>query len=249
MDGGIEPRELTDEDRVALGQRVREIRIQQGLRQSDLARIAGVSITTVFEVEKGGAARLSSIQKICSVGLAHPYESMVRWRKRHDNEGYMLYRTENATWIAPEDIRTMIPDDNAERIQDPAERRRLGRLGFVVTFYNLPDIRMVDGPGTFFLEIHGRRVSALNESTYQNCKLQCQSGSVRIMIGEQAVELNAGDIVACLGGDIRWIEPAKPLSHDESAPILLYMGAKSVGKAVHGGRRTLVRKEQKAKPD
>ena len=211
---------------------MRHFRIQQGLTQAELAAKAGVSVMTLYKIEYGVPARLSSIEKICTKGLGTPFEALIQTRAMLDVQDYLLYRAEAANWYAPIDRRRSVPEENARRLQDPAERRRLGKLGFVSAFHNNPNIVMPDGPGTLFLEIHGRMAGPINAGVYRDCKLHLQAGRVRCAIRERTLEMFVGDMVGLRDADLRWIEPLVPLTPEEPPPLLLWMGAGRIGKAV-----------------
>ena len=230
-------------DRALIGKRVRDFRIQKGLTQAELAARSGISIVTLYQVERGGPTRASSIDKICRQGLQTPLHSLLAVQVKMRDEAFLVYRADEAEWRATSDRRRRVPEDNLLRIQDPAERRRQGRLGFVAAFVNNPNLVMPDGPGTLFFEIHDRFEGPINQGVFRDCKLHLQAGRLRCRISEETLELGPGDILACRDESIRWIEPLVSLTPDEPVPLLLWMGAVRMGKAVReDGRRTIVRR-------
>ena len=59
-----------DEILFELGQRLRQQRLAQGLRQADLAAMANVSVGTIKAVEARGASSMESwIRVVCALGL------------------------------------------------------------------------------------------------------------------------------------------------------------------------------------
>ena len=216
------------------------------MSQIELAERAGVSLSTVYHIESGRSTRASSIRKVCEIGLDTAPEDLVQTREKQASDPYLLYQASSAIWREEQDRRRAIPDDSFTLIQDPAERRRLGRLGLVGSFMNNPNIVMPDGPGTVFLEIYGRREGAVNAGVYRDSKLYCQSGGVRCAVGEHRVELRAGDMIGYTTADLRWIEPLELPVPNEEPSRLLWMGAVRIGKTIRGDRRTIVRKSRKA---
>ena len=227
-------------DTTLLGKRVRTFRIRRGLTQLELAIRAGVSLSTVYHVESGRPTRWSSLRKVCVDGLDTAPEDLVKTQEKRGSEPFLLYRAETAAWREEHDRRRTVPPDSLARNGDAGERARLGKLGFVASFMNNPNIVMPEGPGTVFLEIHGRREGNVNAGVYRDAKLYCQTGGVRCAFAERTVELREGDMIGYASADLLWIEPLDPT---DAPSLLLWMGAVSVGKAnPDNGRRTIVRK-------
>lgn len=219
--------------RTELGEALKKLRRQLRLSQSELAIRAGASLSTVYHVERGRPTRESSIRRICTNGLGAIYEEIAQTRNVGEADELVLYRAHEATWFAASDGRRVIPDDNAERLLDPLERRRLGRLGFVPAFINSPSLAIGGGPSAFFLELHGRFEEEINATIFRNAKVYCQSGAIRCGVGRKTVDLFEGDMIACRCADLHWMEPLNPLSPKDAPSLVLWMGAVKVGEPRH----------------
>lgn len=230
-------------DRLLIGERIRRLRIRQGLTQAALAERSGVTVSTVYHAEKGASIRIGSVRKLCR-GLNTSFDGLLQSQAANElaERSHVLYHASNAEWYAPIDNRRAIPTDNALRLRDPAERHRLGHLGFVPVVFNNPHLIMEEGPGTVFIEVYGRYEQPINSRVFRDAKLYCQSGAVRCQIGDDEVTLETGDMIGYRSADLRWIEPLRPLEADDPPPFLLWIGAVRVGKAVReNGRRIVVR--------
>lgn len=221
-----------------LGDRVRTFREMLGLTQAELAEVAGIAVRTIRNVEAGRSIRRSTITKICE-GLDVPPASLEESVDAAVGSTYpLLYRSSKAEWHAWIDSRKAVPQDNRQRLQDPGERRRLGKLGLVTLFFNNPYLIMPDGPGTIFIEVFGHYEGAINEIYYRDCKIYCQRGTVRCQILESIVELGPGDVAGFRSADLRWLEPAHELRDSELPPLLLWIGAVPVSKSRGNSQRS-----------
>lgn len=240
-------RSLSPEERLLLGHRLQTLRINRGLTQAETARRAGVSAKTLYHLERGEPVRADSVLRICRgletwpSGLLQDLE-----QERPPERPFLLHRAADAEWHAPEDRRRAVPEDNAARLRDPAERRRLGGLGFVDCFVSNPNLVMPEGPGTLYFELHRRSEGDINALLFRDSKILCVAGHIRLDIGGDAVELGPGDMVGYRSADLRWGEPARPLGPDEPPPRILWIGAVRVGKVVKPRGRTVVRRRKEA---
>jgi transcriptional regulator with XRE-family HTH domain len=127
-------------DSLLFGRNARGLRVLQRLTQGELAKRSGVSLTTVYSAEKGVRLRTSTLKKIAE-GLNTNFDSLAyRTLKIKDSErAHVMHSMEETIWFGETDQRRQIPADNHERIQDPAERMRLGRVGLVPSFRVNPD--------------------------------------------------------------------------------------------------------------
>ena len=230
-----------------IGHHLREFRMALGLTQSEVAQRSGITLSTVFHLERGDPVRLRSVLLVCK-GLGTSFEDI---RHRHlttkspDNP-HVVHRANATVWQSPVDLRRKIPPDNAERIAVPEERLRLGKLGLVPIFAGFLNLLMPDGPGMTLLELFGRYSTPFNHTVYRESVLQCQQGGARLQIGESVVELAPGDFVGYASEEMRWIEPVGVLPADEPT-VLLWTGAVRIGKVFQDGKtRTAVRKPKKS---
>ncbi len=230
-------------DPVHLGNTIRAFRVLLGLTQQDVAARSGASITTIYGIESGRPARVSSLRRVCA-GMGTDLDEFLKINPTRNvkEAGYVLHRASTVQWHAPLDRRKMVPGDNDELVQDPAERRRLGRLGLTPLFGYRPHLMMPQGPGTTFIELYGRYDRAMNADVYREALICCQRGSVRIGIGDSVAELGEGDVVGFSNGEMRWMEPIAN-DPDELPTRLLWIGAVRIGRVIPLDRkRVLVRR-------
>ena len=214
-----------------------------GLTQHDVAQRSGVSITTVFGIESGRSTRLSSLNKVCG-GMGTDLDEFLKINPTRNMKGpdYVVHRASSIRWHAPIDHRKKVPEDNDDLVQDPEERRRLGKLGLTPLFGYRPRLIMPQGPGTTFIELYGRYNHPLNENVYREALILCQQGNVRIGINDTLVELEPGDVVGFSNHEMRWMEPIFN-DPDDLPTELLWVGAVRSGRIIELNRkRVLVRK-------
>jgi transcriptional regulator with XRE-family HTH domain len=88
-----------------LGARIRAVRLRRGLRQRDVAEMAGVSQSTVSRIERGHIAtiRFGDVERVAAV-LEIRVDLLARWRggdlDRLVNAGHGEMHEAGATWFA-----------------------------------------------------------------------------------------------------------------------------------------------------
>ena len=218
-------------DWARIGQNARRMRIGQGISQEELAERAGVSLATVYNVERCVPVSRRTLLKVCA-GLNEPLDSL-RTRNQSvltEERDYMVFRGENPAWIVFGETRTWVPADDVARIQNPEERMRLGRLGFVPLFAHTTNFIMPEGPGMVKIELYGRYGDTFNATVYRDCLVECVEGRLRSRIGESTVEIGPGDVIGYRTKDLAWMEPVE----GEDLPVrLTWTGAIRVGSPVH----------------
>lgn len=225
------------------GRHIRDLRIVRGLTQREVAELSGVALSTIFYIERGKPVRLSSIVKVCK-GLDTSLNDVQRWNYsiRSGENRSVVHRAAATVWHIPMDLRKRVPVDSFDRIADPAERMRLGRLGLVPLFAGYLDLLMPQGPGTTLIELYDRFPEAINYNLYREAVLQCTHGGARLQIGERVYELEPGDFVGYASEDLQWIEPIGDLPAQEPT-LLVWNGAVRVGRTPKANpSRTAVRK-------
>lgn len=216
-------------DRAHIGERIRQARLMRGYTQEEAAKLSSLGVTTLFKIESGRSVRMISIKRLClALGLA--YDDLAQRRTViHKEAGPpVVHQPQNSVWTAIGDQRKHIPVDNADLIQTPEERRRLGRLGLVPVFCSSPGFIMPEGPGAVLIELYGPRVGPINERIYRDCIVYCQRGRLRLVISGTAVELGPGGFVGYVSRDLQSIEPSDP--SDEEVTTFLWLGANRLGK-------------------
>lgn len=219
------------------------MRIVKGLTQREVAALSGVALSTIFYIEHGKPVRLSSLVKVCK-SLGTTLDDVRRWNYsiRSGDNRTAVHRAASTVWHNPVDWRKRVPADHFERIVDPAERLRLGRLGLVPMFTGYLDLLMPQGPGTTIIELFDRFPASINPNLYREAILHCQSGGARLQIADRVYEIEPGDVVGYASEDLQWIEPTGELPAQEPTH-LIWNGAVRVGKTPNPNRaRTAVRK-------
>lgn len=218
-------------------------RLMQRLTQSELARRAGVTVTTIYRAEKGLPVRESSFRKVCEA-LNIKFDEFLKMKPVFDasREPYIHHRGTESYWYAPVDHRRMVPEDDQALVQDPRERLRLGRVGLVPAFVCYPGFVMPEGPGATLVELYGRYEHAFNPFTYRDGVLYGQRGTSRLGIRDDVLELAEGDMIGYASADLRWIEPAQPLGPEGQPSLAFWFGAVRLGRIVAPpGKRTIIR--------
>lgn len=237
----LEP--LAEKDLAEVGQFVRDHRIMWRLTQTELAQRAGLTLSTVFHIERGDRVRPQSIARVCA-GLGTSVDAILKRRVviRSPEIPQVVHRAERTFWYSPIDHRRSVPADNSLRIADPMERQRLGALGLVPVFAGYPGFAMPQGPGVARIELYGRYESSFSEAIYREAVLYCQSGGVRLQIEGTLHELSTGDSIGFANGGLQWLEPTGTLPAKEPT-LLFWTGAVRIGTVLRPGQtRTAVRR-------
>ena len=210
-----------------IGRNVRQARIIRGHSQEDLAQGSGVSVKTVYQVERGVPISQRSLSKLCAfVDLSLDSVRVRNTRVLSEDVDGLVYRRSAAFWMAGVEKRAKVPEDSLQRVQRPEERLRLGRLGLVPMFVSSTTFIMPEGPGVVMIELYGRFEEAFNAIIYRDCLLACVQGRARARIGETTMELDEGDIVGYRSKNMRWMEPAE----GSALPVrLTWTGAVRIG--------------------
>ena len=213
-----------------VSQNVRRMRIVQGLSQEELARRSGLAVSTVYHLERGAQVSRRTLLKVCA-GLQETFDSL-RTRNQSvltDRRDLVLFRREEAIWVAFGERRPKVTEDDVLRIQEPEERLRLGRLGFVSAFGYLTNFIMPEGPGQVSFELYDRFTEAFNAPIYRDCLINGLEGRARLMFGETIVEIGPRDVVGFRSKDLVWMEPVE----GEELPVrLMWTGAVRLGSPV-----------------
>ena len=218
-------------DWTLIGNNVRRGRLLRGYSQEALARLAGLSISTIRHVEGGRPIRMRSLLRVAE-SFDETIESirMPNGAVLTHEVDYVSFREVSATWVSGSvDRRSNVPVDNHRRIQDPAERARLGRLGLLAMFLSNTGFLMPEGPGLIFIELYDRSEGDLNGLLYRDCTIACVAGKARLRIGESILEMIPGDVMGYRSKDLVWMEPAE----ESELPVrLTWTGAVRLGSPV-----------------
>jgi transcriptional regulator with XRE-family HTH domain len=223
--------ELEALDRHLFARNMRGLRRLQRITQTELAKRAGVALTTVYSAEKGLRLRIGTLRKIAE-GLSSSFDSLAfrKLKIKTSDQLYVLHQAHETIWFGQDDRRRQTPEDNLERIQDPAERSRLGHVGLVAGFATLPSFVMMKGPGLTLMELFGGWNGPLNAGVYRDSVLYCLRGPVIVTIREEKVRIAQGESIGYSSIDLTRLEPELPLSPKDPPALLLWVGADRIGK-------------------
>jgi hypothetical protein len=115
-----------------------------------------------------------------------------------------------------------------ESYQNSAERRRVGRLGFVGWFMEPPTAIMKNGPGVVPLEIHGLGFGAFNSRFYEDAVIYVIRGRISVQAGSENVDLNEADWVGFKSAELVSIAPVD--SDGQLVPLVLWIGANRISR-------------------
>ncbi|MGV3617419.1 MAG: helix-turn-helix domain-containing protein [Fimbriimonas sp.] len=182
--------------KAAVGMRVRQLRETRGMTIRDLAGRAGISKTTLLRLEQGLPVTLSVLIKVCDVLDTIPPNLWIPnevW-----DRPYQIHRQDKGEWrlaFNRRKRRSKLP--NFTVVNDPDERSRLGKLGFVTGFFQshacaLPQGQIQAG----LVELYGLHDEARRRFTHAGEEyVLCLKGQVRMTVDGHALVLEPGDAV------------------------------------------------------
>jgi len=230
LDTGMTRKDLESLNWAAIGENVRQSRCIQGKSQASLALSARLGISTLYQVERGMPVGLRSLRKIAEALSTSPDRLILpnQVRLTADHKA-LVHRPADYFWTTIDDVRTRNPEDNLTLIQDPKERRRLGRLGLVGAFCASTSFIMPEGPGLVSLEIFGQ-IGFFNMTIYRFATITCTKGRLRLIFGDEAIELGEGEIAGYRTEDLLGMEPAGAPEPMDLPVLATWVGSVRVGK-------------------
>lgn len=127
---------MNDPDFATIGARIREWRLKFGLSTQALADRAGIARYTLIRLEAGKPSRRETIQKVRkALGLFGDH-----MRRPYEAGPFAVHRAKESHWsvsIPKAEYQKRIVDDDPYHVDDPAERARLGSLGFQPFFTSI----------------------------------------------------------------------------------------------------------------
>jgi len=212
-----------------IGARIQRFRIDREISQEDLARGAGISRTTLQKLEAGHSVTAATLKKIAD------YVKNIEWDFTQPiddwDRPYRVWATENPTWLVtyntPDSPRTVA---DGSPMEDEAERDRMGHLGFVSAFCSRMSCDLREGKlRASLLEIYGpppRPPFRHPEEEF----VYCLRGVVRVTVGNDHVDLKAGQAMTFWSTEPHTYSLPKPLRKTEKPPLLLMVWTE--GKAI-----------------
>jgi transcriptional regulator with XRE-family HTH domain len=210
-----------------VGRNLQELRTRRGFSQAEVAAKAKISERTLRRAEAGFPVRDETIVRICEA-LTWSFEeatTSVRYLQARDEATpFRVHAPQDTVWYATEDRRKMRPDDDHQRIQDPAERHRLGSLGLVAMFIGTLQFSMPEGPGIAFFEVYGPVQFGGHQASYHELFLYCLRGEVTFTVAGRRIRVVEGGALN-VGTDRVGLEPTHPVGEHDLAPIVMHVGA------------------------
>jgi transcriptional regulator with XRE-family HTH domain len=245
LQGSLKPHAPTS----LIGERVHLHRIQRSLSQIELAKLAGISRTTVQKVESGQEVRMSVLAKLAAAMRTIEWEFLApagEW-----NRPYRIYDNEDPEWLVTFNRAKstgLYLDGTA--VPDLAEKERLGRLGFVSAFNNRLNCGLPTGRlGAAVVEIYGKD----EKGPYRHPEeefVYVLRGEVRIRIGEETIDLKEGQAMTFWPTEPHLYELPRPLRKDQEPPLLLmvWMAAPKPKSSSASGKRRRKSRSVNPKP-
>lgn len=219
---------LVEHDPNLIAENVRVTRMMLRMRQEELAVLSDLSLRTIRRIESGIPTSRGTLSKVCK-GLDVTFHQLTSSPTNvvGSQIPYGIHHREENIWYYPNTVaRPKIPSDEAERIQDPNERRRLGKLGLVPMFACSSSFLMPEGPGVLQMELFGRLEEVFNADVYRMAVIYCVRGEIELFVRDEIISIGEGDLFGYETKDMRWMQPAE--GQDLPAAIL-WIGAIRVG--------------------
>lgn len=219
---------MKDLDAKLVGENVRITRMMLHVSQEELALLSGLGLRTVRRIENGIPTSRSTLNKVCKGLDVTLHQLTVSPTNVVGSQmEYGVHRRAENVWYYPNTVaRPKIPSDEAERIQNPDERIRLGKLGLVPMFACSSSFIMPEGPGVLQMELFGRLEEVFNAEVYRMAVVYCLRGHLEVSLRQGDIALGEGDILGYETNDMRWMQPA---AGQELPVAILWIGAIRVG--------------------
>lgn len=204
-----------------IARNVRYMRELRGWSQSELARLTGLSRTTIRRIEAGYPCWKPTLQQLAKAfGNSVPEIVFTTRFKNVLEEGttHVMHKKSRELWFAMGDRRSSVSDANAH--QDRSERQRLGKLGFVPIFLMGLDYYLSEGPGITRLEVYGR-YSDVFKPQFRVTTIYVLVGKVKLRLPDRVEVLEPGDSIAYWSELRVEVEPATSYSGGDPAEILV----------------------------
>lgn len=190
-------RELTEMERVAIGDRLRRVRHQAGLSVRELAERASIDKMSVVNVEKGKKFREATLLRICK-SLGVNVESLIG-SKSSSSRPYNIHRNGNNSWFELTD------PDKTVFYEGELSGSKIDEYGVKVPA-SLLDSRLEGG------KVESAIILVAEQSPTRNHQgeefVWVLSGTAQITIGEETVILHEGESIAFWSGEPHSYAPA-----------------------------------------
>lgn len=218
-------------DLVLAGRRIRERRLKFGLSTQELAEKAGIARYTVIRVEEGKPCTLATFQKIRSA--LHLFTDQLTRPVDAEEGPCAVHRAERTRWsvsIPKSEYQKRLLDDDPIHVDDPAERRRLGELGFQPFFTAILDSELPGGVTSHALmELHQ---PSWVDAHFGEEFVYCLRGPVTLTIDGASCTLQEGDAMTFDATKPHQYAPAHPVEPGDPVPLILLVVAMRPGERV-----------------
>ena len=213
-------------DFATIGARVRERRLKFGMSAQELAERAGVARYTVIRLESGKPCNPSTLGKI-RVALAIYTDQLTR---PFEKGPFAVHRAADTKWttsIKKEEYQRRMVDDDPIHVDDPAERRRLGALGFQPFFTAVLGSEIAGGiGGQALMELHQ---PSWVDRHYGEEFAYCLRGAVTIVVEDVPCTLQEGDSIGFDAMRPHQYLPASPTGPNDPIPLILVVVSRRHG--------------------
>ncbi len=178
-----------------IGPRLRKLRQSRGLTLRDLAHRVGISKNTLLRLEQGEPIAERIFFRICDALQTVPLNLL--GGEEAEEDIYRIHRAQDGDWrIAFRRDKAPSIYQNFQSMPDPAERTRLGSLGFISGFFQLIDSSLPSGNmQAALLDLYGNQ----DHQSYRHAGEEfvfCMEGRLKLTIGSETIILSQGD--ACI---------------------------------------------------
>jgi len=189
----MEPEPKSSLDYGTIGRRIRDRRKKLGLSAAELAERAGVARYTVVRLEQGKATTKASLAKIRR-GLGLFTDQMTR---PYEVGPFAVHRSAETRWsvaLPKATYQKQVENDDPIHVDEEAERRRLGNLGFQPFFTAVLGTELSEGVSSHALmEFH--RASWVDQHSGEEF-IYCLRGSITITVDGTPCQLEEGDAMS-----------------------------------------------------
>ena len=217
-----------ENDRVTIGRRVRERRLQFGWSTSHLAKTAGVARFTIVRIENGMPSHKKTLAKVrhalrlWTIQMRRPFASC---------EDYVVHRVEEEHWAvshSKSEYQKRLVEDDPVHVDDPTERRRLGHLGFQPFYTAILNSSLPFGLTEHALmEIYH---PSWVDSHYGEEFVYCLRGEVTITVNGNKCELRQGEAMSFEAKHPHQYQPTAPIGKDDEPALILIVVTKRPSK-------------------
>ncbi|RYG39661.1 XRE family transcriptional regulator [bacterium] len=220
------------EDFATIGKRVRERRLRFGLSGKELATRAGVSRNTLVRLEAGQPISSATLDKV-RIALSTFLDQLA---SPVSDEPFSVHRSEESRWnvSVPKAVYGRVSeDDDPLHVDDPAERQRLGQLGFQPGFTAVLGSELPGGIGSHaIMELYG---PSWTTQHYGEEFVYCLRGSVVVSVSDRPCTLNCGDAMAFDATQPHHYAPSLGAEADSLPPLLLVIVSMRPGEQIPPG--------------